>query len=97
MNKGERILTKNDIKVWDDDLEYIKELKLQRYELKEQIKTLELLLVESNKEVWELKEKIDKAIEYVDKKLTDFNLTYGVDNEFREEYDDLLEILGKWR
>lgn len=56
MNKGERILTKNDIKVWDDDLEYIKYLKLQRYELKEQIKNLELLLVESNKEILELKE-----------------------------------------
>ena len=51
-------LRKNDIKVWDDDLEYIKYLKLQRYELKEQIKNLELLLVESNKELWELKERI---------------------------------------
>lgn len=63
MRKGEKILTKNDIKVWDSDLEYIRELKLQRFQLKEKIKSLELLLVESNKEVLKLKERIKELEE----------------------------------
>jgi DNA topoisomerase IB len=40
-----------------------------------------------------LKEKNQKAFKIVDEKLTNLNLTYGVDNEFREEYDELWEIL----
>jgi hypothetical protein len=40
-----------------------------------------------------LKNKIKTAFEYVDDKLTNLNLEYGVDNEFREEYDELWEIL----
>ena len=40
-----------------------------------------------------LKDKNQKAFKIVDEKLTNLNLTYGVDNEFREEYDELWEIL----
>ena len=40
-----------------------------------------------------LKDKIKTAFEYVDDKLTNLNLKYGVDNEFREEYDELWDIL----
>jgi hypothetical protein len=40
-----------------------------------------------------LKNKIKTAFEYVDDKLTNLNLKYGVDNEFREEYNELWEIL----
>lgn len=41
------------------------------------------------------KEVIEEVREYVETKLRDVNLHYGVDNEFREEYDDLLQILDK--
>ena len=40
-----------------------------------------------------LKDKNQKAFKIVDEKITNLNLTYGVDNEFREEYDELWEIL----
>lgn len=40
-----------------------------------------------------LKDKIEKLFKIVDDKLTNLNLEYGVDNEFREEYDEILEIL----
>ena len=40
-----------------------------------------------------LKDKIEKAFKIVDDKLRNINLEYGVDNEFREEYDELWEIL----
>ena len=40
-----------------------------------------------------LKDKNQKAFKIVDEKLTNLNLTYGVNNEFREEYDELWEIL----
>ena len=40
-----------------------------------------------------LKDKIEKAFKIVDYKLTNLNLEYGVNNEFREEYDKLWEIL----
>ena len=43
----------------------------------------------------QLKEVIEEVREYVNTKLIDVNLTYGIDNEFREEYDDLLQILDK--
>ena len=43
----------------------------------------------------QLKEVIEEVREYVNTKLRDVNLTYGIDNEFREEYDDLLQILDK--
>lgn len=33
--------------------------------------------------------------EYIETKLRDVNLTYGIDNEFRKEYDEILEILDK--
>ena len=41
----------------------------------------------------QLKDKIEKAFKIVDYKLTNLNLEYGVNNEFREEYDELWEIL----
>lgn len=41
----------------------------------------------------QLKDKIEKAFKIVDYKLTNLNLEFGVDNEFREEYDELWEIL----
>ena len=40
-----------------------------------------------------LKDKIEKAFKIVDDKLTNLNLKFGVNNEFREEYDELWEIL----
>ena len=40
-----------------------------------------------------LKDKIEKAFKIVDDKLRNINLEYGIDNEFREEYDELWEIL----
>ena len=43
----------------------------------------------------ELESVIKEIREYINKKLTDVNLRYGVDNEFRQEYDDLLQILDK--
>ena len=43
----------------------------------------------------QLKSVIKEIREYINKKLTDVNLRYGVDNEFREEYDDLLQIIDK--
>lgn len=43
----------------------------------------------------QLKSVIKEIREYINKKLTDVNLRYGVDNEFRQEYDDLLQILDK--
>lgn len=50
-------------------------------------------LVDLKQENARLKDKIKTAFEYVDDKLTNLNLNYGVDNEFREEYDELWEIL----
>ena len=41
----------------------------------------------------QLKDKIEKAFKIVDDKLTNLNLEFGVNNEFREEYDELWEIL----
>ena len=41
----------------------------------------------------QLKDKIEKAFKIVDDKLRNIILEYGVDNEFREEYDELWEIL----
>lgn len=38
---------------------------------------------------------LDEIREYIETKLRDVNLTYGIDNEFRQEYDDLLQILDK--
>lgn len=40
-----------------------------------------------------LKDKNEKAFKIVDDKLRNLNLEYGVNNEFREEYDELWEIL----
>ena len=40
-----------------------------------------------------LKDKIERSFKIVDDKLTNLNLEYGVNNEFREEYDELWEIL----
>lgn len=40
-----------------------------------------------------LKDKIEKAFKIVDDKLTNLNLEYGINNEFREEYDELWKIL----
>ena len=45
------------------------------------------------KENSRLKDKIKKAFKIVDDKLTNLNLEFGVNNEFREEYDELWEIL----
>lgn len=42
-----------------------------------------------------LQNRIDKAFKIVDDKLTELNLRYGVNNEFREEYDELWEILKR--
>lgn len=41
----------------------------------------------------QLKDRIDKVIDYVETKLRDVNLQYGIDNEFRQEYDELLGML----
>ena len=41
----------------------------------------------------QFKDKIEKAFKIVDDKLTYLNLEFGVNNEFREEYDELWEIL----
>jgi hypothetical protein len=40
-----------------------------------------------------LKDKIERSFKIVDDKLTNLNLEYGINNEFREEYDELWEIL----
>lgn len=45
------------------------------------------------KENTRLKDKVEKAFKIVDDKLTNLILQYGVNNEFREEYDELWEIL----
>ena len=45
------------------------------------------------KENARLKDKNQKAFKIVDEKLTNLNLEYGINNEFREEYDELWEIL----
>ena len=50
-------------------------------------------LVDLQKENARLKDKIKKSFKIVDDKLTNLNLEYGVNNEFREEYDELWEIL----
>lgn len=42
-----------------------------------------------------LKSVLKEIREYVDNKLTDYNLRYGITNEFRCEWDDLLEIIDK--
>lgn len=57
----------------------------------------ELLLVNYIKQLQQenarLKDKIERSFKIVDDKLTNLNLEYGVNNEFREEYDELWEIL----
>lgn len=50
-------------------------------------------IVELQQENARLKDKIKKSFKIVDDKLTNLNLKYGVNNEFREEYDELWEIL----
>jgi hypothetical protein len=57
--------------------------------------TLHIELIKLQQENNQLKEVIEEVREKVNKKLRDVNLTYGIDNEFREEYDDLLQILDK--
>ena len=52
-----------------------------------------LAVVSLEQENARLKDKVEKAFKVVDDKLTNLNLEYGVDNEFREEYDELYELL----
>ena len=63
--------------------------------LKAEMSELECKNYKLAKENKQLKEVIEEAFKYVDAKLTDLNLTYGINNEFRKEYDDLYEILNK--
>lgn len=63
------------------------QLKIQLLEKKCSNKDIEY------KEKIKLKKRIDKAIDYVETKLRNVNLQYGIDNEFRQEYDELLEVL----
>ena len=44
------------------------------------------------KENSRLKDKIEKAFKIVDDKLTNLNLEFGVNNEFREEYDKRYKV-----
>ena len=71
--------------------EFIKQIK-DSYTL-----NLSMVLLEEfenlQQENTQLKDKIEKAFKIVDDKLRNINLEYGVDNEFREEYDELWEIL----
>ena len=53
----------------------------------------QMLIDKLQQENARLKDKNQKAFKIVDEKITNLNLTYGVDNEFREEYDELWEIL----
>lgn len=59
----------------------------------EDFENIKKYIFEKKQENALLKDKIKTAFEYVDDKLTNLNLTYGVNNEFREEYDELWEIL----
>ena len=77
-------------------------LELLKEEFTKQIKdsytlNLSMVLLEEfenlQQENARLKDKIEKAFKIVDDKLRNINLEYGVDNEFREEYDELWEIL----
>ena len=52
-----------------------------------------LFIYDLRKENARLKDKIEKSFKIVDNKLTNLNLEYGINNEFREEYDELWEIL----
>ena len=57
------------------------------------IEKLENITNRLEKENARLKDKIEKSFKIVDDKLTNLNLEFGVNNEFREEYDELWEIL----
>ena len=85
----------------NDKISKIK-LELLKEEFIKQIKdsytlNLSMVLLEEfenlQQENTQLKDKIEKAFKIVDDKLRNINLEYGVDNEFREEYDELWEIL----
>lgn len=52
-------------------------------------------VVKDRKEKDLYKSVLKEIREYVDNKLTDYNLRYGITNEFRCEWDDLLEIIDK--
>ena len=53
------------------------------------------ILKEQQEEIERLNNIIKEAFKYVDDKLREINLHYGSDNEFREEWDYLYEILDK--
>ena len=58
-------MSERDKILWQQDIEHIKELKQYIRELKQQLRTMELLQVETSKEVLELKSRIGKAIKYI--------------------------------
>lgn len=51
------------------------------------------IIEELQQENARLKDKIERSFKIVDDKLTNLNLEYGINNEFREEYDELWELL----
>lgn len=63
------------------------------HKLEEKVHNQDLLVGSLRQENQQLKDKIEKAFKIVDDKLTNLNLEYGVNNEFREEYDELYELL----
>lgn len=87
--------------------EYLNQLKFERNLLEDIVQNGEVSkedkefidMTHRNTELLEentkLKSVIKEIREYINKKLTDVNLRYGVDNEFRQEYDDLLQIIDK--
>ena len=64
-------LSKNDIALWDEDLEFIKMLRLQKKELKEKIQDTELLLVDNAKETLFYKNIIKELQEWLKEALNE--------------------------
>ena len=63
------------------------------FEINQELIHLMKRIVELQQENARLKDKIERSFKIVDDKLTNLNLEYGINNEFREEYDELWEIL----
>ena len=59
----------------------------------EDFKNIKKYIFEKEQENARLKDKIERSFKIVDDKLTNLNLKYGINNEFREEYDELWELL----
>ena len=82
----------NEMNNWKEENQQLKEENDYYFKKNIELSTLNTSL-RSDRDLY--KEVIEEVREYVNTKLRDVNLTYGIDNEFREEYDDLLQILDK--